>query len=173
MVRKAIGFMEQAVSTRNSVLDTPHSEGRASRSGNSCPRIGQERLEPGLGVRRAGNFAHNELTITLENAFLVDCVRNFCMDDLRAAMTEITNMPCTVRLQHDESIRVSVPEPNGPVQNERPATIPLRSTSPITEATSTTTPSVSIDTRGNNGVSPSSRPTILYHRPKPSSPKLE
>ena len=96
--------MGQAVSTSEKSiqdgLESSYVDGRIVRD-LLAQRIGQERLDLWFGRAARWNFEHNELSIGMESAFLVDCVRNFCWDDLRSVLTEISPENCKIRLQYD------------------------------------------------------------------------
>ncbi len=121
--------MGQTVSTNeNFAHDTPGSadtEGQKVRDLLS-QRIGQDRLDLWFGRASEWDFAHNELTIGLESPFLVDCVRSFCWDDLRAVVDELGDHRTAIRLQHIPRI------PTAAVTVSSPAgVLPVRLTIPV------------------------------------------
>ena len=70
-------------------------------------RIGQDRLDLWFGRASRWDFAHNELTIGLESPFLVDCIRSFCWDDLRAVVDEFRDHRAAIRLKHVPEISLT------------------------------------------------------------------
>lgn len=61
-------------------------------------RIGQDRLDLWFGRASRWSFGHNELVVGLQNDFLVDCVRSFCWDELRAVVSEAIGPSTVIRV---------------------------------------------------------------------------
>ena len=97
---------------------------RASRAGQilrdrMAQRIGQERLELWFGPSSHWEFDHNQgASICLESPFLVDCVRSFCLDDLRAVVTDFASANLPIRLSHQTK---AAPGPTHPAVSRGPA----------------------------------------------------
>ncbi len=117
MVRIAKESMEQ-VASQVEMLELPQA-GSAVERGNLfreslIQRIGSERLDLWFGHATRWQFDHNGVEITLENAFLVDCVRNFCWDELKSVAADLGLPNAPIRLLHDSPIRVAAPLKSGP-----------------------------------------------------------
>jgi len=69
-------------------------------------RIGQERLDLWFGAEAIWKFEQGGLVIDLENSFLLDCVKSFCWDELRCAVSETLCPTTPIRLIHSARPRL-------------------------------------------------------------------
>jgi chromosomal replication initiator protein len=101
-------------------------------------RIGRERLELWFGHAAVWRFDHNGVSITLDNSFLVDCVRTFCWDELKSVATDLGSSNTPIRLLQLEDRVETAPTPKPATkppprfatmesnQTEKASSIPLR-----------------------------------------------
>jgi chromosomal replication initiator protein len=127
-------FAPKAVDWDTVDCDSPGREGVDRKDGLSragqllrdrmAQRIGQERLELWFGPSSQWEFDHNQgAAICLESPFLVDCVRSFCLDDLRAVVTDFASANLPIRLSHQPKAAVGRADPavsRGPAPASKP-----------------------------------------------------
>ncbi|MCY2976933.1 MAG: DnaA/Hda family protein [Planctomycetota bacterium] len=63
-------------------------------------RIGQERLNLWFGAGAVWKRDQSGVVIDLESSFLLDCVKSFCWDELKAAVVETLDENTPIRLVH-------------------------------------------------------------------------
>jgi chromosomal replication initiator protein len=132
---------------------------RASRAGQilrdrMAQRIGQERLELWFGPSSHWEFDHNQgASICLESPFLVDCVRSFCLDDLRAVVTDFASANLPIRLSHQTK---AAPGPTHPAVSRGPASATKPEAATVRQGVSSqgvSSPAVSSQGVSSQGVS--------------------
>ncbi len=71
-------------------------------------RIGQERLNLWFGAGAVWKRDQSGVVIDLENSFLLDCVKSFCWDELKAAVVETLDENTPIRLVHTARPKASL-----------------------------------------------------------------
>lgn len=71
-------------------------------------RIGQERLNLWFGAGAVWKRDQGGVVIDLESSFLLDCVKSFCWDELKAAVVETLDENTPIRLVHTARPKASV-----------------------------------------------------------------
>ncbi len=124
--------MELVASQLEQLVESPE-RGLAGRDGSKTERglrfrellaqqIGEERLSLWFGNAARWEFDHNVLSITLDNQFLIDCVRSFCWDELMSVVAEFGNPAISIQLLFDS--KLSQPTSANSVQGMPRKTIP-------------------------------------------------
>ena len=70
-------------------------------------RIGQERLNLWFGAGAVWKRDHSGVVIDLDNSFLLDCVKSFCWDELKTAVSETIDEATPIRLVHTARAKIS------------------------------------------------------------------
>jgi chromosomal replication initiator protein len=110
----------ELVASQLEQLVEPRSSGFAGQDGIKAGRglqfrellvqqIGEERLSLWFGHAARWEFDHNVLSITLENQFMVECVRSFCWDELKSVIAELDGPTISIQLLHDPKLAQPIP----------------------------------------------------------------
>jgi chromosomal replication initiator protein len=105
----------ELVATQLEQLVEPPKRGLAGWDGSKTERglrfrellvqqIGEERLSLWFGHAARWEFDHNVLSITLDNQFLIDCVRSFCWDELKSVVAEYGSPSISIQLLFDSKL---------------------------------------------------------------------
>lgn len=80
--------------------------------------IGKDRMSLWFGDDSLWEINPTELTISVSNEFLADCIRSFCMKDLRAVANELIGHHASVQIKFDPMIASnSITTANGSLSN--------------------------------------------------------